>query len=917
MACHLVGRNIIRPLWFAEPVRGSCGEGKPGTRGLHKNGLSFLEDMVREPETSYKSTILTPIKRNLSETGAKMVMNKGDHVEVVDIRQEKLELALPQLILDGINPKNGSPRHMPTLVLYDETGLKLFEKITYSKDYYLTNAEIEVLEKHADAIAERIPDEALIVELGSGNLRKVDILLKAFERAQRKVQYFALDVSLPELKRTFSEISTKEYRYVEVAALHGTYDDALDWLAKPENLGKPKVVMSLGSSIGNFSHRQASHFLNGFAKVLQPSDLMIIGLDACQDPSRVYRAYHDEENVTHQFYRNGLDNANRLLGFEAFKQAEWDVFGRYNEDIDGHEAFYEALADVNIGEIQVPRGQRIKFEESLKYSQTQSDNLWHASGLISHINFGNSRGDYRLHILSPATFEMPTKPESYASKPVPTPEEWENLWSSWDAATRGMIPTDELLSKPIQLRNNLIFYLGHIPTFADMQITKAINGKPTEPAYYPSIFERGIDPDVDNPEHCHAHSEVPADWPPLEEILVFQERVRARVRSLNKSNLGNTDRKLNRVLWLILEHEAMHLETFLYMLLQSQRVLPAPGTETPNFATMAIEARKNAVPNRWFQIPSAKVVLGLSDPENDLGPDRFFGWDNEKPPRTVSVGAFEAQARPITNGEYARFLEQNKSSSYPASWAISDEKDTSVSNNPDLGELNGLGDIMDPSNAFVRGKSVRTVYGLVPLKFALDWPVMASYDELAAYAKWMDGRIPSLEEARSIYNFVENLQQDEAEKVQSPLISAVNGHLSLNGVEESPPQDSGLKNLVNGEQHDPDPRNLFIDLEGCNVGFKHWHPIPMTPKGSKLCGQSDMGGVWEWTSSPLTRHEGFAPMDLYPAYSADFFDDKHNVVLGGSWATHPRIAGRKTFVNWYQRNYPYVWAGARLVRNAA
>lgn len=93
-----------------------------------------------------------------------------------------------------------------------------------------------------------------------------------------------------------------------------------------------------------------------------------------------------------------------------------------------------------------------------------------------------------------------------------------------------------------------------------------------------------------------------------------------------------------------------------------------------------------------------------------------------------------------------------------------------------------------------------------------------------------------------------------------------------------------------------------------------------------------MGGVWEWTSSVLEKHEGFKPMDIYPEYTgkllymlkdleltctwlADFFDGKHNVVLGGSWATHPRVAGRKSFVNWYQRNYLYAWCGARLVRD--
>lgn len=60
---------------------------------------------------------------------------------------------------------------------------------------------------------------------------------------------------------------------------------------------------------------------------------------------------------------------------------------------------------------------------------------------------------------------------------------------------------------------------------------------------------------------------------------------------------------------------------------------------------------------------------------------------------------------------------------------------------------------------------------------------------------------------------------------------------------------------------------MFIDLDGCNVGFKHWHPIPVTPEGDKLAGQGELGGVWEWTSSPLTPHEGFEAMEIYPGYT--------------------------------------------------
>jgi L-histidine Nalpha-methyltransferase / hercynylcysteine S-oxide synthase len=76
---------------------------------------------------------------------------------------------------------------------------------------------------------------------------------------------------------------------------------------------------------------------------------------------------------------------------------------------------------------------------------------------------------------------------------------------------------------------------------------------------------------------------------------------------------------------------------------------------------------------------------------------------------------------------------------------------------------------------------------------------------------------------------------------------------------------------VNGEASEND--DLFVDLEGANVGFNHWHPMPITSRGNRLAGQSEMGGVWEWTSSHLTRHEGFEPMALYPAYTCTFFGE--------------------------------------------
>jgi len=104
---------------------------------------------------------------------------------------------------------------------------------------------------------------------------------------------------------------------------------------------------------------------------------------------------------------------------------------------------------------------------------------------------------------------------------------------------------------------------------------------------------------------------------------------------------------------------------------------------------------------------------------------------------------------------------------------------------------------------------------------------------------------------------------------------------------------------------------------GSNVAFRNWHPVPATTGLKRGGGRGTNGGVWEWTSTVFDKTDGFVPSSLYPGYSSDFFDGKHQVVLGGSYATLPRIAGRRTFRNWYQRNYPYAWVGARVVYDKA
>ncbi|KAJ0360325.1 hypothetical protein COL154_007583 [Colletotrichum chrysophilum] len=879
----------------------------------------------------------------------KAVKSVGKHgVDIIDVRRVAVETNLKDDILSMWNPTNG-PRRLPTLLLYNERGLQLFEDITYLEEYYLTNNEIEVLNRSSREIAQNISPESMVIELGSGNLRKMGILLQAFEDAGKKIDYYALDLSREELERTLAQLP--EFRHVQCHGLLGTYDDGREWLKKPFNLARPKCIVSLGSSIGNFERYDAAGFLKHFSDVLAPSDKMLIGLDGCGDPAKVYHAYNDKHGITHEFILNGLTNANEILGQEAFKLKDWEVIGEYVYDDEGgrHQAFFSPVRDTYVLGTLIRQHERIQVEQSLKYSQRGAENLWSMAGLIETGRW--TKGDeHGLHMISKRKMPFSLLPYLYASSPCPSLSDWEALWTAWDAVTQSMLPREELLDKPIKLRNACIFYLGHIPGFLDIQLTKTTKKPATEPAHFQPMFERGIDPDVDNPEKCHSHSEIPDEWPAVEEIIEYQRSVRSRLRSLYKDGTDNIPRPIAQGIWVGFEHEIMHMETLLYMMIQSDKTLPPPDVERPDFKRLAQKAHQARVANEWHDIPAQSIKVGMDEPALDAGINGYFGWDNEKPSRRVDVHSFQAKGRPITNEEYAQYMFENHIEQVPASWADvhASESDTKTNghtngfgnghsnghtnghtnghanghanghtnghvNGNTNGAKNGVNGVNGHRNvslpdSFLEGMAVRTVYGLVPLKYALDWPIFASYDELSGCAAWMGGRMPSFEEARSIYTYVHNLKKMEAERTLGRTVPAVNGHLSNDGVEETPPKLASLEaEKVRSE--------LFMDLDGANVGFQHWHPVPVTANGGRLAGQGELGGVWEWTSTPLARHEGFEPMPLYPQYTADFFDGKHNIVLGGSWATHPIIAGRRSFVNWYQRNYPYAWAGARIVRD--
>lgn len=196
------------------------------------------------------------------------------------------------------------------------------------------------------------------------------------------------------LRHGYANIVVEGYKHVKCFGLHGTYDNALEWLKSSDVKTKPKTILWLGSSLGNFKRHEVPPFLAGFGDAIQPGDTMLIGIDSCKDADRVYHAYNDRDNVTHEFIINGLKNANEIMNETIFNVEDWEAIGEYDKEVGRHHAFVAPRKDVVIDGVHIPRGERIRIEESYKYSRDEILRLWEGAKLAGNTVWSNSRGDY-------------------------------------------------------------------------------------------------------------------------------------------------------------------------------------------------------------------------------------------------------------------------------------------------------------------------------------------------------------------------------------------------------------------------------------------------------------------------------------------------------------------------------------------
>ena len=277
-------------------------------------------------------------------------------------------------ILQGLR---ASPKTLPAALFYDARGAELFEAICSLPEYYLTRADISILEARARDLAALIGPGAAVIELGSGAAIKIRLLLAALESP---LAYIPVDVSRDQL---FQEAAARaqEFPGVQVTPIWADYSEAIVLPGLPA--AARRVVFFPGSTIGNFEPPAAGEFLRRARELVGAGGGMILGVDRRKDASVLNAAYNDTAGVTAAFNLNMLAHLNRDFG-GTFELAKFRHRAFFNEGESRIEMHLEALAAQSVevlGEtFELAAGERIHTENSYKYDQPRLEALARAGG---------------------------------------------------------------------------------------------------------------------------------------------------------------------------------------------------------------------------------------------------------------------------------------------------------------------------------------------------------------------------------------------------------------------------------------------------------------------------------------------------------------------------------------------------------
>ncbi len=296
------------------------------------------------------------------------------------------------------------PKYLSCCFFYDREGSNLFEEICELPEYYLPAAEREILETQTDAILSYVPNEVSLVELGSGNAAKTRLVIEAILCRQKELWYVPVDICRTVLEDCSLQL-LKDYPALKVVAVAGEYHEGLRHL-KAE-IGGPKLILWLGSNVGNFHREDAVPFLLRVRETMNDTDRFLLGVDLRKDKSTLEKAYDDSRGVTAEFNLNLLTRINRELGGH-FDLKNFRHRAIYDEAVGRVEIYLDSLCDQQVAidqiSLKVPfiLGESIHTENSYKYSVAEIDALVRKAGFQVEARWLDSKRQFCECLFKPS-----------------------------------------------------------------------------------------------------------------------------------------------------------------------------------------------------------------------------------------------------------------------------------------------------------------------------------------------------------------------------------------------------------------------------------------------------------------------------------------------------------------------------------
>ncbi|MFT4831208.1 MAG: L-histidine N-alpha-methyltransferase [Psychroserpens sp.] len=292
------------------------------------------------------------------------------------------------------------PKYLSSKYFYDAKGDKIFQDIMAMPEYYLTDCEYDIFKMHKEEITALFAEgknSFNLIELGAGDGKKTKILLKHMAESKFDFKYLPIDISnnaLDQLERALQN----EIPSLKTEPLQGTYLDTLETINSIRD--KKKVILFLGSNIGNLLHPQAVTFLQNVQKAMKEDDLFFVGFDQKKNPQTILDAYNDEAGITEAFNKNILLRINKELkaNFVTDNFLHWEVYDPETGTAKSYLVSKKAQT-VTIGDLELTISfkpwETIHTEISQKYDDEIVAWLANESGLEIVAHFSDEKSYYK------------------------------------------------------------------------------------------------------------------------------------------------------------------------------------------------------------------------------------------------------------------------------------------------------------------------------------------------------------------------------------------------------------------------------------------------------------------------------------------------------------------------------------------